>query len=350
VRAISQQSARQLSTLRPSISSPIARLQASKPTLSRSFYQSRIARAEEDKREAEELKDETTAAAEEAEQAAEVAQQAADDAVVEAAASEAPESEPAVQEAQEVAEGESSIAAEAVEKAAVAASTAFSTGPPEPPQPSAAPQFPNDQDTGASTGTNFAAPAPSRILYIGNLFFEVTAAQLESEFGKFGTITNSRVVTDARGLSKGFGYIEFAQQSAADQAVRELDQKVYQGRRMAVQYHVRRERRAGPGPGRSDKASNPPSKTLFIGNMSYQMSDRDLNGEILLPNTFVVGLANLSDPQTCSVRSATYSTSVSLSTADLANREASPMPTSLTLMLRSARRSILRRRLSMAGS
>ncbi|KAK3059207.1 hypothetical protein LTR09_000773 [Extremus antarcticus] len=275
--AIQCYSARQLSTLRPSISSPIARLQASKPTLSRSFYQSRIARAEEDKREAEELKDETTAAAEEAEQAAEVAQQAADDAVVEAAASEAPESEPAVQEAQEVAEGESSIAAEAVEKAAVAASTAFSTGPPEPPQPSAAPQFPNDQDTGASTGTNFAAPAPSRILYIGNLFFEVTAAQLESEFGKFGTITNSRVVTDARGLSKGFGYIEFAQQSAADQAVRELDQKVYQGRRMAVQYHVRRERRAGPGPGRSDKASNPPSKTLFIGNMSYQMSDRDLN-------------------------------------------------------------------------
>lgn len=280
MRAISQQSTRQLSTLRPSIASPITRLQASKPTLCRTFYQSRISRTEEDKREAEELKDETTALAEEAEHAAEAAQQAADDAVVEAAASEAPKSEPAVQEAQEVAEGESSIAAEAAEKAAAAASTAFSTGPPEPPQPSAAAQFPNDSH--ANTSTNFAVPAPSRILYIGNLFFEVTAAQLESEFGKFGTITNSRVVTDARGLSKGFGYIEFTQQSAADQAVRELDQKVYQGRRMAVQYHVRRERRAGPGAGRSDKESNPPSKTLFIGNMSYQMSDRDLNGKNLV--------------------------------------------------------------------
>ena len=45
---------------------------------------------------------------------------------------------------------------------------------------------------------------------------------------------------------------------------------------MAVQYHVRRE----PGAGRPERANSephPPSKTLFIGNMSFQMSDKDLN-------------------------------------------------------------------------
>ena len=42
---------------------------------------------------------------------------------------------------------------------------------------------------------------------------------------------------------------------------------------MAVQYHVRRDTKRA-----SDRPANPPSKTLFIGNMSYQMSDRDLNG------------------------------------------------------------------------
>ncbi|KAK5174388.1 uncharacterized protein LTR77_001468 [Saxophila tyrrhenica] len=277
VRAVSQGASRQLSTLWPLNAARIARLETSKPILSRSFHQSRVWRAEEDKKEVEEAKDESTAAAQEAEEAAKAAQQAADDAVVEAAASKAPAAEPAVQEAQEVAEGESSIAEEAAEKAAAAASTAQSTGPPEPPQPAAAapPSFPNDFQDNAQGGSSFGTPAPSRILYIGNLFFEVTAAQLEAEFGKFGTITNSRIVTDARGLSKGFGYIEYAQQSAADQAVRELDQKVYQGRRMAVQYHVRRERR--PGPSGVARPKNPPSKTLFIGNMSYQMSDRDLN-------------------------------------------------------------------------
>lgn len=121
---------------------------------------------------------------------------------------------------------------------------------------------------------------PSRILYIGNLFFEVTAQQLEQEFAPYGQITNSRVVTDNRGLSKGFAYLEFANQEAADRAVRESDQKVFQGRRMAVQYHVRREPRrfSNTGPASGQRPTNPPSKTLFIGNMSYQMSDRDLNG------------------------------------------------------------------------
>ncbi|KAK0361829.1 hypothetical protein LTR91_022407 [Friedmanniomyces endolithicus] len=132
---------------------------------------------------------------------------------------------------------------------------------------------------------------PSRICYIGNLFFEVTAPQLEAELSQFGAIANSRIVTDARGLSKGFGYVEFEDQNSADRAVREQDRKVFQGRRMAVQYHVRKERtdtsasreyrqegsNAGSNFGRQSRAPTPPSKTLFIGNMSYQMSDRDLN-------------------------------------------------------------------------
>ncbi|KAK0776447.1 hypothetical protein LTR75_010857 [Friedmanniomyces endolithicus] len=132
---------------------------------------------------------------------------------------------------------------------------------------------------------------PSRICYIGNLFFEVTAPQLEAELSQFGAVANSRIVTDARGLSKGFGYVEFEDQNSADRAVREQDRKVFQGRRMAVQYHVRKERtdtsassesrqggsNSGTSFGRQSRAPTPPSKTLFIGNMSYQMSDRDLN-------------------------------------------------------------------------
>ncbi|KAF2773443.1 RNA-binding domain-containing protein [Teratosphaeria nubilosa] len=130
--------------------------------------------------------------------------------------------------------------------------------------------LPRRRDSGQRFNT------PNKILYVGNLFFEVTASQIENEFAKLGEVTNSRVVTDSRGLSKGFGYIEFAEQKAADEAVRLLDQKVFQGRRMAVQYHQKREPRT-LNSNETRRTINPPSKTLFIGNMSYQMSDRDLN-------------------------------------------------------------------------
>lgn len=129
-------------------------------------------------------------------------------------------------------------------------------------------------------------PAKSTTLYIGNLFFEVTAPQLESEFAKIGEVSRSRIVTDDRGLSKGFGYIQFATQEDADEAIHALHDKVFQGRRMNVQYHRRRDpNRGGAGGARNalDRAApKDPSKTLFIGNMSYQMSDKDLNGEFPL--------------------------------------------------------------------
>ena len=131
------------------------------------------------------------------------------------------------------------------------------------------------QNTRGPRAAPTAEVVPNRILYIGNLFFEVTSPQLELEFGRFGEIVNSRIVTDERGLSRGFAYVEFSTQDAADQAVQELNQTTFQGRRMSVQYHNRPERAKRT---HINRAANPISKTLYIGNMSYQMSDRDLNG------------------------------------------------------------------------
>jgi nucleolin len=229
---------------------------------------------EEEQKKAEKLKDEATAAAIVAEEAADVAQEAAAEAVVEAAA------EPAAEQLTEEAVNVSSSATAAAQDATAAASTvrsAASAAAPSPfdiPQRAQATSFPPRETQPSS----FANPSPTPIIYVGNLFFEVTVAQLEQEFGRYGRVINSRIVTDARGLSKGFGYIEFESQDAADRAVRELDQKVFQGRRMAVQYHVRREPRSRMQQGGIARQPNQPSKTLFIGNMSYQMSDRDLNG------------------------------------------------------------------------
>ena len=269
MRALTTQPTRQLSTLRP-INSRIAVLDSAKPSLCRSFHQTRIWRAQEEGNKVEELKDEAASAATAAEEAAEAAQQAADAAVVQAAG------ERATEDAQDVA----SSAEAAQETAAAAESTAQSAAAATAPSSFASPPPPANFPPRDGPTSSFGRPAPTPILYIGNLFFEVNPAQLESEFSRFGRIVNCRIVSDARGLSKGFGYVEFENQDAADRAVRELDQKVFSGRRIAVQYHVRREpRRSGTATqGGVARQPNEPSKTLFIGNMSYQMSDRDLNG------------------------------------------------------------------------
>jgi RNA recognition motif-containing protein len=55
----------------------------------------------------------------------------------------------------------------------------------------------------AAAGTH-SDPKPSRILYVGNLFFEIKSQDLEREFAKYGEIVNARVAEDARGLSRGY--------------------------------------------------------------------------------------------------------------------------------------------------
>jgi nucleolin len=80
-------------------------------------------------------------------------------------------------------------------------------------------------------------------------------------------------------LAPSFGYVEFENVDDAQTAIDNLDMQVFEGRNLVVQYH-----RAKPAGDRGDRAGgrdgagfNPPSKTLFVGNMSFEMSDKDLN-------------------------------------------------------------------------
>ena len=78
-----------------------------------------------------------------------------------------------------------------------------------------------------------------------------------------------------------FGYIDFETTEAATAAISALHQQLFEGRRIVVQYaaftseELARQRAAYGN--RASRPRNPPSKTLFIGNMSFEMTDRDLN-------------------------------------------------------------------------
>ncbi|EOD52193.1 putative nucleic acid-binding protein [Neofusicoccum parvum UCRNP2] len=119
-----------------------------------------------------------------------------------------------------------------------------------------------------------------RTLYVGNMYFQTTQDQLRQEFSPFGKIMRTAIIRDTAGLSRGFGYVEFETEEAAEEAIVQMNQRVLDGRRLVVQHHKRREPEDGPRrytQRNNSRPSNPPSKTLFIGNMSFEMSDRDLN-------------------------------------------------------------------------
>ncbi|EPE36370.1 RNA-binding, RBD [Glarea lozoyensis ATCC 20868] len=109
---------------------------------------------------------------------------------------------------------------------------------------------------------------PTDTVYVGNLLFEVTGADLEREFGEFGTVKSATIATDARQLSKGFGYVQFENVEQAKAAIEAKHETQFEGRRMIVNYMAKRT---------NTGARNPPAKTLFIGNLAFEMSDKDLN-------------------------------------------------------------------------
>lgn len=73
-----------------------------------------------------------------------------------------------------------------------------------------------------------------------------------------------------------FGYVEFANVEDAKTAIDNLDMQVFEGRNLVCQFNKPRTNSRSL----NNKAAyqpNPPAKTLFIGNMSFEMSDQDLN-------------------------------------------------------------------------
>ena len=72
-------------------------------------------------------------------------------------------------------------------------------------------------------------------IYVGNLPFEATDADLRALFAEYGSITSASVITDRdTGRSRGFGFVELADETLAGKAVGNLDGYDWNGRRLTV--------------------------------------------------------------------------------------------------------------------
>ena len=72
-------------------------------------------------------------------------------------------------------------------------------------------------------------------IYVGNLAYSVTEDELRESFGAYGEITSVSLITDKfSGESKGFGFVEMANNSEADAAIKALNETPLKGRNIKV--------------------------------------------------------------------------------------------------------------------
>src|SRR6185436_18250893 len=85
---------------------------------------------------------------------------------------------------------------------------------------------------------------PTR-LFVGNLSYQTMENDLQDYFSQAGAVTSVSLMLDKMtGKSRGFAFIEFANQDEATKAIEQFHNKEFQGRALTVNIARPREERA----------------------------------------------------------------------------------------------------------
>lgn len=134
----------------------------------------------------------------------------------------------------------------------------------------------NDETTPAETrtqeaGTERMLPGETNFgIFVRNVAFDATEEHLKEVFSKYGEVVTSYLGRDARGLSRGYGFIYFNNAEDMNKALANVDGSFWHGRRLQCLPRVRKSRGAS-------KAPAEPSASIFIGNIPYEITDVELN-------------------------------------------------------------------------
>ena len=85
-------------------------------------------------------------------------------------------------------------------------------------------------------------------IYVGNLSFEATEADLESAFGAFGDVQSVNIIKDRdTGRPRGFAFVEMRDSESGKEAIEGLNEQQIAGRNVTVNEARPREKRGGGG-------------------------------------------------------------------------------------------------------
>jgi len=94
-------------------------------------------------------------------------------------------------------------------------------------------------------------------IYVGNLPYTMKEEELRETFERYGAVISAKIVIDREtNRSKGFGFVEMADQGESDAAIKALDGQPLNGRPLRVNPAKPREGGGGGGP-RGDRPRPP---------------------------------------------------------------------------------------------
>ncbi|MCV6606937.1 MAG: RNA-binding protein [Campylobacterales bacterium] len=81
-------------------------------------------------------------------------------------------------------------------------------------------------------------------IYVGNMSYQSTEEGIKELFSQFGEVENVKIIIDREtNRSKGFGFVTMNDDSAAQNAIDELNDKEYEGRTLRINEAKPREER-----------------------------------------------------------------------------------------------------------
>ncbi|KAJ5110780.1 hypothetical protein N7532_001315 [Penicillium argentinense] len=168
-----------------------------------------------------------------------------------------------------------------------------------------------------SNETTESQPAPEKRsdygIWIGNLAFQTTKEDLRNfivQHCSFSDATITRVHMPkgpekfGRPQNKGFAYVDFSTKKALDEALT-LSEELLTGRKVLIKnaksFEGRPEKsKDDSAPGNSAKLANPPSRRIFVGNLSFDVTKESLEEHFSRCGTLTnVHIATFQDTGKC---------------------------------------------------
>jgi len=112
-------------------------------------------------------------------------------------------------------------------------------------------------------------------IYVGNLSFKVTEADLTAVFAEYGSVKRVQIPTDREtGRIRGFGFVEMSSEAEEQAAIAALDGAEWMGRDLKVNKARPREER--PTSGFRSGNANSGGESIYVGNLSFEVTEADL--------------------------------------------------------------------------
>jgi RNA recognition motif-containing protein len=101
-------------------------------------------------------------------------------------------------------------------------------------------------------------------IYVSNLSFNVQDEDLKDFFAPYGEVTSAKVITDREtGRSRGFGFVEMADEAASKKAITELNGATVENRTINVSVAKEKEDRPSRGGDRNYNNGNSYNKNRY---------------------------------------------------------------------------------------